>query len=296
MPRPGLSGPAALLLALLAAPPASAQSPPEDLSTAQAAQLASLLGFVDSALADNRLSAAQDLLARARGLDTGPEVQLREAELLLASGVFPQAIALFDNLEADPGTAARAGVGRAIALLRLGRSVEADTALVQALALDPGLLRGWLARAALADQRGDWPAAEAAHARALAIDPLSATALNNRGYSRLLQGRPAEAEADLARASKLDPRLAAARTNLRLAVAMQGRYAEAFAGSTKADLARDLNTVGFAAMARGDLALAESYFSRALELNTRYDRTAAANLAYLRALQPIAVKEPKPPK
>lgn len=255
---------------------------------------AAMLGFIDAAIEQGRLAAAQDLLVRARAAQDGPEVALREMELLMAAGALDAAMAGYDRLAAEPSVAARAGVGKGVALLRLGRTEEAEAALAAGLQIDPALVRGWIARGALADRRGDWTAAEAHYARALALAPQSAAAWNNRGYSRLLQGRAAEAEADLRQAVALDSGLAAARTNLRLAQALQGRYAEAFAGSTKAELARDLNTVGFAAMARGDLALAESYFSRALELNGRYDSTAAANLAYLRELAADGTKSQPP--
>jgi tetratricopeptide (TPR) repeat protein len=65
---------------------------------------------------------------------------------------------------------------------------------------------------------------------------------------------------------------------------MQGHYREAFADSDKAGLAVDLNTVGFAAMARGDYATAETYFNRALALNPRFDQIAWANLRYMKSL------------
>lgn len=292
--RPG--GWATGLLLLAAAPAAAAQAParpasPAPLSTETARSPVSEteLGFIDAALAEGRIQAAQDLLARARAESDGPEVRLREAELLRVSSALPEAERAFAEL-VQQGVAA-AGVGLGVTLMQLSRDSEAEAALAAALAADPSQVRGWSTRAILADRRRDWVAAEAHYARALALQPQSAVILNNRGWSRLLQGRAAEAEADLARAVALDGRLAAARTNLRLALALQGRYTEAFAGSTKAELANDLNTVGFAAMARGDLALAESYFSRALELNTSYDRAAAANLAHVRAL----AGQPTPP-
>jgi Flp pilus assembly protein TadD len=150
------------------------------------------------------------------------------------------------------------------------------------------MVRALSARGVLADKRRDWATAEAQYALAIKADPGSAFVYNNRGYSRLLQGRNAEAEGDFARAVDLAPDLAAARTNLSLARGLQGRYAEAFTASSRDDLARELNTVGMAALLRGDHRLAESYFSRAIEMNSRYDRTATANLAYLKAIAPEA--------
>ena len=48
--------------------------------------------------------------------------------------------------------------------------------------------------------------------------------------------------------------------------------------------ANDLNTVGFAAMSRGDYGLAETFFTRAMQLNPQFDRTAWDNLVYLKQL------------
>ena len=185
-------------------------------------------------------------------------------------------------------SAARAKTGRAIALIRQNRTPEAESLLAIAVSLDPALARAWSARAVLADQKRDWKLAESCYGRAIAAAPESADAFNNRGYSRLLQGRTAEAEADFQRALRLEPQLAAAATNLRLARGLQGHYAQAFEGSTREDLGRDLNTVGYAALLRGDLKLAEGYFNRALEADPRYQAQAAANLAYLRQLATAA--------
>ena len=272
----------------------SAEGP--EAATAQPASAQSFLPFIDSALADGRLQGAQDLIARARALDDGAEIRLREAELLLASGAVAQALAGFASLENDPLVGARAMVGKAIAELREGRDTHARAALDMALATDPALVRGWIIRGVLADRKRDWTASDASYGRAIALAPGSAIAFNNRGYARLLQGRHAEAEADLARALELDNSLAAATTNLRLARAMQGRYADAFLGSTRDALARDLNTVGFGAMSRGDYALAESYFARAMEINGQFDHTAAANLAYLETIAPRKSRTQDPGK
>lgn len=256
----------------------------------------SLLTFIDSALAEGRLQAAQDLISRARAQSDDPEVRLREAELLLASGVLAQALSAFEALQGEPAVSARAGVGMAVAELRAGRETHAVEAVKAALARDPSLVRGWILQGVLADRQRNWKASEASYGRAIDLDPAAAVAFNNRGYARLLQGRNAEAEADLLRAIAIDSSLEAAQTNLRLARAMQGRYAEAFLGSTREDLARDLNIVGFAAMARGEYALAESYFARALDINGQFDRTAAANLAYLESIAPKSGRTQAPPK
>lgn len=242
------------------------------------------LEFIDKALADGRLKAAADLITRARYRYNGPELQLREAELLLASGLRTEADMAFRVLEAEPDLAARAKTGRAIGLIRNGDSILAQELLTTATTIDPTLARAWSALAVLADRKQDWKLADSHYAKAIAAAPADASLYNNRGYSRLLQRRAAEAEGDFLHALELQPGLASAETNLRLARGLQGHYTEAFAGSKREQLGRDLNTVGYAALLRGDHKLAESYFSRALELDPQYQGTAAANLAYLKQL------------
>jgi Flp pilus assembly protein TadD len=251
------------------------------------------LEFIDKAIAEGRHKSAGELILRARVRFPGPEVSLREAELMLAHGAVTEAATAFRLLEEDPVVGARALAGRGIAAVKAGEDAAAEALLEAAVARDPNLGRAWSARAVLADRRRDWAAADDFYARAIAALPQSADILNNRGYSRLLQGRHSEAEVDLAAAVKLNPALRAAATNLTLARAMQGRYAEAFTSADRDGLARDLNTVGVAAMLRGDTRIAQSYFTRAIDMNGRYDRTAQANLAYLRTIDPELDTEPK---
>ena len=266
--------------ALAAKPPARA--PEAAPATEEGA--AFTLEFIDMALAEGRLKSAADLITRARFRYNGPELQLREAELLLASGLRTEADMGFRVLEAEPATAARAKTGRAVGLMREGETTLARELLTTATRLDPSLARAWSALAVLADWEQDWKAADSYYGKALAAAPRDATVYNNRGYSRLLQRRAPEAEADFLMALQLQPKLGSAETNLRLARGLQGHYTEAFAGSSREQLGRDLNTVGYAALLRGDMKLAESYFSRALELDPQYQGTAAANLAYLKQL------------
>ena len=273
---------ALLLLTLPSGAPAAASMVPPPAAAVDGASLT--FEFIDKALADGRLKSAADLITRARVRYDGAELRLREAELLLASGLHTEADMAFRTLEADNNLAARAKTGRAIGLIRAGEADVARELLVTATTLDPSLARAWSALAVLADRKQDWKLAETQYEKALAAAPRDAGIYNNRGYSRLLQHRPAEAETDFVKALELQPGLASAETNLRLARGLQGRYTEAFAGSRREQLGRDLNTVGYAALLRGDYSLAESYFSRALELDPQYRETAAANLAYLKQL------------
>lgn len=287
---------AALLVAAGVDPAAMAgPAPVERDSPAQATAEARALTleFIDKAIADGRLKSAGELIMRARARLAGPELSLREAELMLAGGAVAEAATAFQQLEADPAVGAQALAGRGIAAIRAGQDASAETLLAAAVARDPSLARAWSARGVLADRRRDWIAADKFYTEALKMKPDAADVLNNRGYSRLLQGRHADAEADLQQAVKLDPGLKAAVTNLTLAKAMQGRYAEAFTSGDREELARDLNTVGVAAMLRGDTRIAQSYFTRAIDMNGRFDKTASANLAYLKQMDPTLDTEGK---
>lgn len=241
------------------------------------------LALIDGAIADGRLEAAEEIIRRAPLEARDPELRLRQAEIALARGRMAEALTGFGLLIDEPAVAARAQQGLGIAWLRRDQIDEAKEALDTALKLDAGLLRAQRARAAVADRERDWKRADAAYAAALALAPGDAETLSNRGWSRMLRGEHAAAEADLMAALAADPELDVAAGNLRLARAMQGKYQQAFEGSTRETLAADLNTVGFAAMSRGDLDIAEAYFRRAMMINPVYDRTAAANLAWVEA-------------
>ena len=252
---------------------------------------------IDAALADGRTAVARRLIEHAPKEAVADELALRVAELALAEGRTDAAAAAFAVLAANPGLAALAFQGSALAAAQRGDDIAAGAALDRALGLDPALPRAWNLRAVLADRRADWPAAEAAYARALQLSPDEAVYHSNRGYSRLLQRRPADALVDLDAALRLAPGLPAALTNRRLALALAGNYDAAFAGASRRDIVRDLNIVGVGAMMRGDTAAARGYFTRAIEKNPEFDRIAWRNLAYLdrvapRALPGAAAKEP----
>ena len=248
------------------------------------------LALLDAAIADGRLPDARNLIAPMWASGT-PDVLLRGAELALAGDSLPEAAEAFTGLLDGP-LAARARQGLGITWLRQGHDSEAKAMLEQAVAADASLARAWNALGVLADKSRDWTTADAAYAKAVAAAPLNGSILANRGWSQLLRGHHVAAERDLVAALKLQPGLKTARTNLALARAMQGRYQDAFVLSDKTTLASDLNTVGYAAMTRGDLAIAEAYFNRALSLNPQFDRTAWANLQYLAELKAQRLREP----
>src|SRR5690606_33150201 len=150
---------------------------------------------------------------------------------------------------------ARAAQGLGLALLRQREVAAAVEALTAAVRQNPALWRAWNALGVAHDQLGQWAQAEAAYAQALAAQSGAAEVHSNRGYSRLLQNRAEEAVADLELAASLLPEHETVRTNLQLALALAGRYEAALAAPTAQSpgvQARALNTVGYAALLRGD--------------------------------------------
>lgn len=283
------------LIALLASHAASAQLANQATPATPLALIpATSLALIDAAIADGRLSDAEEIIRRAPLEARDPELRLRQAEIALASGRMAEALTGFGLLIDEAQVAARAQQGLGISRLRRDQLEEAAIALEAALRLDPALLRAQRARAAVADRQRDWKRAGAAYAAALALAPNNAETLSNRGWSQLMRGQHAAAQADLEAALAIDRGLDVAIGNLRLARAMQGNYEAAFEGSTRATLANDLNTVGFAALTRGDLDIAEAYFRRALATNPFYDKTAAANLAWLEAERARLAQAKKP--
>ncbi len=239
------------------------------------------LSLIDRAIADGRLGDAEEIIRRAPLEARDPELRLRQAELALAAGRMAESITGFGLLTDEPMVAARAQQGLGISRLRRSQLPEAAAALAKAVSLDPSLLRAQRALGIVADQQRDWKTAEASYAKALVLAPGDPVTLSNRGWSRMLRGLHGEAEADLAAAVAADPSLKVAAENLRLSRAMQGQYEEAFQGSTRESLAADLDMVGYAALTRGDLDVAEVYFRRAQILNPQFDKVATANIAWI---------------
>lgn len=211
-------------------------------------------------------------------------VKLGIADCELASDDPSDANALYEELESDPSIHARVLQGRGIALVRLGQNAPAEKSLKDAVAADPKLWRAWNALGVLYDANHKWDDADQAYAKALALMPRSAIVNNNLGFSLLSQGKTNEALKSFQTALQIDPTLQPAQMNLRLALALSGRYDEAMAGAQGPNLPATLNNVGFAAMARGDYAKAEAYFTQSVNASSSYEDMASKNLEELKVI------------
>lgn len=237
------------------------------------------------AIGEQRLVDASRLLDAAQLADAkDPRLALLRGDIGLARASYGLALAAYRNAQADPATRAESLQGQGIALVLMGRSDEALTALQAAVRENPRAWRAWNALGSEYDRTGRWSQSEEAYGRALEASGGAAIVLNNRGYSRLLQHRLPEAVADLVAALKKKPNFPEARTNLRLALASGGDYDRALASGAPGDQAALLNNAGFAAGMRGDYAEAEDLLGRALKVKGEYYARAAQNLAIVRAL------------
>jgi len=258
---------------------------------------ATSLELVERAIAEERIDDARRLLDRLRVSEPdSPRQRLAQAELALAAGQIKPAHDRFAFLVDDPTVGARALQGLGIAKLLLGQRAEGRASLERALAIDPSLWRAWNGVGYAHDSEQRFIEAIEAYGKAIVAKPDYAIAYNNRGFSLLMQRQVEEAVSDLNRALSLDPRLVTAKQNLRLAVAWRGDYAAALIGVERKDMGRALNNIGYIALMRGDLAAAEAYLMRAMEVDPSYNETAARNLAYLRSIKGLDPGAPARPR
>lgn len=258
------------------------------VGTAPMAPLAEerVIALAEQAIERKRYDDAKGLIQRIlASAPNNKHAKILWGELLLRSGAAGAAIAYFDEMSDDPVLGARALQGKGLALIRMGKSDEAQGQLEKAVRLHPTLWRAWNALGFCYDTAGDWTLSSDAYTKAIGLNPASAALFNNRGYSLLLQSRINEAISDFAKALNLDSQLKIAEVNLRLAMAWSGQYERAVLGSGKGELRQVLNNVGYVAMLKGDLVAAEGLLIRAVEADAAYNKTAHENLAYLRALK-----------
>ena len=207
------------------------------------------------------------------------------AESLFQLGEADGALSAYRGLEGNSTYNARVNQGEGMIFLGRGDVAPARQRLEAAVAEDPLLWRSWNALGRVYDLTGDYGRAEEAYYRAMEIQPRSALPVNNLGMSRLGQQRYEEAEDLFAQAIQIDPTFGPARSNLRNAVAWQGRYREALFNVPDKNRPDVLNNVGYIAMLRGDLDVAETLFLRAIEESPSYNVQAADNLRYLQSLK-----------
>jgi Tfp pilus assembly protein PilF len=202
------------------------------------------------------------------------EIHESRDNMQLATSVFTSILRL------DPAhTGALQSLG--LIYLQLRRHDEAQALLERAVAENPALWRAQNGIGVIADMRGEHTKASDAFNAALAANPGNASLLNNRGYSLYLDGRYSEAAEDFVAAAMQGAERAW--LNLGLVRARQKKYSEAVRMMRRTvDSEVAYNDVGYIAMRQGDLAVAESYFRKAIAASPRYFEVAQRNLTELR--------------
>ena len=287
------------IAAVLAVALVGCETVPEDLPELSFAPVVApaspgTVELAERAFAERRYGDAKHLLDRVLIADPGnPRARLIVAELILASGASKEAAEAFGQLLERPEVKTRALQGHGISLMLVGDRKKGFESLREAVKENPKLWRAWNALGYYHDSQHDWAAAAESYGMAIEGNPDSAIIFNNRGFSMLMQERLDEAIADLDRALRIDPDFEVAQENMRLALAWSGRYVHAMSGTSKRDMARVLNNIGFVAIMRGDYDNAEAYLLRAMEIDPSYNDVASRNLTYLKQVRELAKAAPQ---
>src|SRR3984893_2451337 len=192
-----------------------------------AVETRSLAAAPASTSEDEWRGAAQAWGERYQANPGDPQVAIRYAQALRASGQRAQAVAVLEqaSLRNAKNTEVLGAYGRALA--DVGNFQQALDVLGRAHAPDRPDWRILSAQGAVLDQMGRHEDAQHYYETALKIVPDEPSVLSNLGLSYALSKELPRAEATLKRAAegqRVDPRV---RQNLALVVGLQGRFAEA---------------------------------------------------------------------
>jgi protein O-GlcNAc transferase len=279
----------ALMLAGCASAPSNLPQGAGSIGLGDPAEVAPQIAAADATREDGRFNEALEIYQRVLvEAPANPQAQRGVAECLLAMGKYAEARMLFQGLEHNAELRAVALQGDGLAAMGLGRDDAAEKALHAATEADPQLWRSWNALGTVADRRHQGEEAGRLFAKAAEINPGSAAVKNNIGYSELARGDAQHAVETLRAALALDPKSETIQNNLRLAIAATGNYDEALRATTREQMPVALNNVGYVAMQHGDLAAAESYFSKAMDVSGSYAAVTAKNLDRLKSQQATA--------
>jgi len=153
-------------------------------------------------------------------------------ELLATRGLGSEARQHFEVAASAPTFSTGTRNAKAMALLQLGRTSEAEVLWRDLIHDRPGYWRAWLNMASLSIQRRDWAAVEKFARAAVEREPTSPEAWNNLAIGLEELGRTGEAETAYRRASEVDVRDWRALFNLGILLRKSARYDEAVAVQT----------------------------------------------------------------
>jgi arylsulfatase A-like enzyme/Flp pilus assembly protein TadD len=186
------------------------------------ARLALLLAELSDPAAETALREAIRSSPAARA-----DLHVGLGERLAARGLTGEARQQFEIAAQAPTFSAGTLNSKAMALLRLGRTAEAETLWRDLIRDRPEYGRAWLNLSSLSIQRRDWPEVERFARFAVEREPRSAAAWSNLGIGLEELGRTAEAEAAYRRAGEVDANDWRALFNLGILLRTSARYDEA---------------------------------------------------------------------
>jgi len=171
------------------------------------------------------------------------DLRVSLGERLAARGQWDQARQQFEIAAETQAFSEGNRNSRGMALLRLGRTAEAEALWEDLIRDRPEYGRAWLNLSSLSIQRRDWPAVERFARAAVEREPRSPAAWNNLGIGLEELGRTAEAEAAYRRAAEVDANDWRALLNLGILLRKSARYDEAAAAQQEL-LTRDPSNPG----------------------------------------------------
>ncbi len=158
-----------------------------------------------------------------------PDIQLEFGQVLMAAGLFDEAISVFTAIPPTSGIGAEAQFGLARAQLQMNQPAQALALIDRAIAMAPANPHILIGRGVALDRLGRHPEAQASYRAALAITPRSIAARNDLALSLALSGRSDEAIAILSPIARSADATAADRQNLAFIYGLKGDGSAALA-------------------------------------------------------------------
>ena len=199
------------------------------------------------------------------------------AKSLIRAKRYPEATSAWTQLVAHEGSTNEDRVSLADALIRNNNWERAEQVLDGIPPTHESFQRYRL-EAMIADSHQEWQKADSFYEVASGLTTKPASVLNNWGYSKLSRGDYADAEKLFADAIRQDPKLFTAKNNLVLSRGAQGNYALPVMQMTQVERAELLQTLGLAAVKRGDVEIGKGLLRDALETHPQHFEAAARAL------------------
>lgn len=199
------------------------------------------------------------------------------AKSLIRAKRYPEATSAWTQVVAHEGSTNEDRVSLADALIRNNNWERAEQVLDGIPPTHESFQRYRL-EAMIADSHQEWQKADSFYEVASGLTTKPASVLNNWGYSKLSRGDYADAEKLFADAIRQDPKLFTAKNNLVLSRGAQGNYALPVMQMTQVERAELLQTLGLAAVKRGDVEIGKGLLRDALETHPQHFEAAARAL------------------